>query len=219
MSPNGDGRMDTTTVRVTVTGHLSSAGTCKPFFDGIVGAGGPQGSVVGKNVAFTWDGKNACRHGGPGRTVSDHRLDRRRLEQPGIDQQGRDRRPARGGSHARCVARAGSRPTATATRTARGCRWRADERIAGTARLFDKNGTHRPSLDDHRGNRRLVDLERPEHGRDDGRRRPLHAPGAGARPGRQPDRPRHDRPRRPDDPVGDLGAVVVHPARRARRTG
>ena len=84
LSPNGDGRMDTVTVRLSVTGHVQ--------FGWVVAAAdrrhrsgrrsGP-GAHVGKIVAYTWDGRDRCRRSGPGRPLPDHALDRRRLEQPG----------------------------------------------------------------------------------------------------------------------------------------
>ena len=38
ISPNGDGRMDTTTVRVSVTGHVKFGWPVEPFSDGIAGS-------------------------------------------------------------------------------------------------------------------------------------------------------------------------------------
>jgi spore germination protein YaaH/flagellar hook assembly protein FlgD len=61
ISPNGDRRMDTTTVRVTVSGLLRFGWLVQPFFDGIAGAPIRSGSKTGKAVAFTWDGRT---HGG-----------------------------------------------------------------------------------------------------------------------------------------------------------
>jgi flagellar hook assembly protein FlgD/GH18 family chitinase len=58
MSPNGDGRMDTTTVRVSVTGLLMFGWVVEPFFDGIAGTPVRSGSVTGKTVVFQWDGKD-----------------------------------------------------------------------------------------------------------------------------------------------------------------
>ena len=58
LSPNGDGRYDTTTVRVTVTGHLRYGWDVQPLVNGVAGAVVRSGSVTGKTVAFTWDGRN-----------------------------------------------------------------------------------------------------------------------------------------------------------------
>ena len=59
VSPNGDGRMDTTTMHVTVTGQITFGWLVQPFFDGIAGTAVRSGSVTGKTVAFTWDGKDS----------------------------------------------------------------------------------------------------------------------------------------------------------------
>ncbi len=58
ISPNGDGRLDTTTVAVTVTGLIKFGWTVEPFFDGIAGAPLRSGSLTGKTVVFTWDGRD-----------------------------------------------------------------------------------------------------------------------------------------------------------------
>ena len=50
--------------------------------------------MTGKPVVYTWDGTNAAGVVVPDGTLPDHDLDRRRLEQPGVDQQGRHGRPA-----------------------------------------------------------------------------------------------------------------------------
>jgi len=59
LSPNGDGRMDATTLSVAVTGHISFGWLVQPFFDGIAGSSVRSGSVIGKNVTFTWDGRDS----------------------------------------------------------------------------------------------------------------------------------------------------------------
>ena len=176
LSPNGDGRMDTATVRLAVTGHLRFGWDVKPFFDGIAGAAVRQGERRRQERGLHLGWQERVRHGGPGRTVSDHRLDRGRLEQQGIDQQGRDRRPACGGSHPRRVAGLGlaqrRRPLGPHEAVLEG----RPSVIAGKARLLRQERHDRPSLDDRCEHRRIMALERPEHGRDDGRRRPLHVP-------------------------------------------
>jgi spore germination protein YaaH/flagellar hook assembly protein FlgD len=58
ISANGDGRLDTTTVQVTVTGHLRYGWTVEPFSDGTAEAGVRSGSLAAKTVAFTWDGRD-----------------------------------------------------------------------------------------------------------------------------------------------------------------
>ena len=58
ISPNGDGRMDDTTVRVSVTGHIRFGWLVQPFSDGITGRPVRTGTVIGKTIDFQWDGKN-----------------------------------------------------------------------------------------------------------------------------------------------------------------
>jgi spore germination protein YaaH/flagellar hook assembly protein FlgD len=60
ISPNGDGRLDTATMRVTVTGELTYGWAVQPYFDGIAGKAVRTGSATGKNVAFQWDGRNSA---------------------------------------------------------------------------------------------------------------------------------------------------------------
>ena len=55
-SPNGDGRQDSTTVTVSVTGLIRYGWVVEPFADGAAGAPIVQGSVDGETVAYTWDG-------------------------------------------------------------------------------------------------------------------------------------------------------------------
>jgi spore germination protein YaaH/flagellar hook assembly protein FlgD len=57
ISPNGDGRLDTTTVRVTVSGLVRYGWSVQPLVDGVAGTSIRFGVVTGKNVAFTWDGR------------------------------------------------------------------------------------------------------------------------------------------------------------------
>ena len=56
-SPNGDGRQDSTTISVTVTGLIRYGWVVEPFFDSIAGAPIVQGSADGESVAYTWDGR------------------------------------------------------------------------------------------------------------------------------------------------------------------
>ena len=59
VSPNGDGRLDTVTVRLTVTGLVEYGWLVEPFFDGIAGPAVSSGSAPGRSAAYTWDGKGA----------------------------------------------------------------------------------------------------------------------------------------------------------------
>ena len=68
VSANGDGRMDTVTVRATVTGHIKFGWAVARLTDGVAGPAIRSGSVIGKTVAFTWDGRDAA-----GKLVGDGR--------------------------------------------------------------------------------------------------------------------------------------------------
>ena len=57
ISPNGDGRLDTTTLKVAVTGHLSFGWQVQPIVAGVARAVLRSGSLASKNVTFTWDGR------------------------------------------------------------------------------------------------------------------------------------------------------------------
>ncbi len=56
-SPNGDGRQDTTTMTVSVTGLIRYGWTVEPFVDGTAGPPIVQGTADGETVAYTWDGR------------------------------------------------------------------------------------------------------------------------------------------------------------------
>jgi spore germination protein YaaH/flagellar hook assembly protein FlgD len=56
-SPNGDGRQDSTTVDVSVTGLTRYGWVVEPFVDGVAGPPIVQGEADGETVAYTWDGR------------------------------------------------------------------------------------------------------------------------------------------------------------------
>jgi flagellar hook assembly protein FlgD len=139
ISPNGDGRMDTTTVRVTVTGHIKFGWLVQPFFDGIAGTPVRSGSVTGKTVVFQWDGKNdagAVVPDGPYRITvwaADASNNRASVGKDVVV----DRRPAN-------VTVSSSPTSISPNGDGRSDRttlsMRADAPITGSARLLDKNG-------------------------------------------------------------------------------
>ena len=151
LSPNGDGRMDTATVRLARHRPPPLRVGRPAVLRRDRRRGDPAGERRRQERGLHLGRQERGRQAGPGRPVPDHRLDRRRLEQPGLDQQGRDRRPARGGSHARRVAGLGLARRRRPLGPHRRCRGRPTRRSTGTARLFDKNGTTGPSLDVRRG--------------------------------------------------------------------
>lgn len=56
-SPNADGRLDTTTVRLTATGLTRYGWRVEPLLDGVPGAPVLEGVADGTNPEFTWDGR------------------------------------------------------------------------------------------------------------------------------------------------------------------
>ena len=65
VSPNGDGRLDSVTVRLTVTGLVEYGWLVEPFFDGIAGPAVTSGSAPGHRAVYTWNGKAADGSGLP----------------------------------------------------------------------------------------------------------------------------------------------------------
>jgi spore germination protein YaaH/flagellar hook assembly protein FlgD len=66
VSPNGDGRFESTTMSVTVTGQLTFGWLVEPYVDGSAGPKIVSGSSSSKTVRYTWDGRN-----GSGKPVAD----------------------------------------------------------------------------------------------------------------------------------------------------
>jgi len=58
-SPNGDGRLDATTVALTASGFVRYGWRVEPFFDGIAGMPVLEGGADGTAAQFTWDGRGA----------------------------------------------------------------------------------------------------------------------------------------------------------------
>ncbi len=56
ISPNGDGRLDTVTMKSAVTGHVRFGYAVEPYFDNIAGTAVRSGNVDSKNVIYTWNG-------------------------------------------------------------------------------------------------------------------------------------------------------------------
>ena len=139
VSPNDDGRMDSTTVRVSVTGHIRFGWQVEPFYDGIAAASVRSGSVTGKTVAFTWDGRNdkgVVVPDGPYRITiwtadaSDNRASVGKVVVV-------DRRPAAVTLSARPDFIS---PNGDGQSDATTLHMQADEALTGTARLIDKSG-------------------------------------------------------------------------------
>lgn len=59
ISPNGDGRLDTTTARLTATGVVKWGYKVQPVSGTIVGSSIRSGSKTGTTASFTWDGKDS----------------------------------------------------------------------------------------------------------------------------------------------------------------
>jgi spore germination protein YaaH/flagellar hook assembly protein FlgD len=58
ISPNGDGRLDTTTARLTATGLTTWGFAVQPVAGASVGAPVRSGATTGRSPSVTWDGKN-----------------------------------------------------------------------------------------------------------------------------------------------------------------
>jgi spore germination protein YaaH/flagellar hook assembly protein FlgD len=58
-SPNGDGRLDSTSVSLTVSGLVKYGWRVEPFIDGVAGAPVLEGTADGTAAGFTWDGRGA----------------------------------------------------------------------------------------------------------------------------------------------------------------
>jgi flagellar hook assembly protein FlgD len=58
VSPNGDGRLDTVTVKVSATGLTHYGWTVAPIGNGVVRTAIRTGSAVGRGAAFDWNGKD-----------------------------------------------------------------------------------------------------------------------------------------------------------------
>jgi flagellar hook assembly protein FlgD len=141
ISPNGDGRQDSTTVRLSVTGLLRFGWVVQPLADGIAGTAVRSGSQTGKNVVFTWDGRNdagAVVADGPYRITiwtADASNNRASIQKIVIV----DRRPAAVtlSMSAGFLSPNGDGHNDTVT-----LGMRADEVFSGSARLVDKNGAN-----------------------------------------------------------------------------
>ena len=217
VSPNGDGRLDTVTVRVTATGLIRYGWTVQPIVNGVVGSAVRTGGAPGRAATFTWDGKDNSGRIVRDGAVPDHGLDRRRIEQPCRGREGRHRRPPPRGRHGASLVQLhlAQRRWALRPHDPVDDRRFGDHRIGPGARFARHD---RPPLGVHQGDERFVDLERPEQCRHDRGGRQVHVPDRRARPGRQPDDPRHPGHGRPDDPVGVVVARLVRAEGRPART-
>jgi spore germination protein YaaH/flagellar hook assembly protein FlgD len=139
LSPNGDGRSDSATVRVAVTGHLRFGWAVQQFVDGTVGPAFLTGNVIGKTVAFTWDGKNAA-----GAVVPDGPYRITIWTADASNNRASTRVVVNVDRHAAGVTLGASpgwvSPNGDGHSDRTKVTWKADERIAGKARIFDKNG-------------------------------------------------------------------------------
>ncbi len=139
VSANGDGRMDSVTVRATVTGHIKFGWSVAPLRGGVAGTAVRSGGVIGKTVAFTWDGRDNAGKlvaDGPYRItvwaadVSNNRASVAKVVTV-------DRRPSVVGVAANPASLS---PNGDGQADRTGLVMRADEAISGTARLIDKTG-------------------------------------------------------------------------------
>lgn len=139
-SPNGDGRLDSVTMRLSVTGHLRFGWVVQRLIDGTVGPSLRSGNALGKVVAYTWDGTTAAGAAAPDGTyritiwtadASDNRAS--------VSKDVTVDRRAAGltlGASSSYISPDGDRHADQTTLS-----WKADEPISGPARLFDRNNT------------------------------------------------------------------------------
>ena len=199
-------------------GYLRWGFAVQPVSGGTVGATVAAATTAGRSPSFTWDGKNqagAVVTDGPYRITlwtadaSNNRADRTVHG---------DRRPDARGSHARPRRVATSRPTATATRHAAALVDVECRAVTGVVRIRNSDGHVGPGPGRSRGK---TSWKKSWTGRtaagDVRARRPLHVPGGGSRPGRQPDRRPADDPRRRNDRGRSGGPTAPSTRARARR--
>jgi spore germination protein YaaH/flagellar hook assembly protein FlgD len=140
ISPNGDGRLDTTTVKVSATAYLSFGWSVQPIVDGVAGRSIRSGSLASKAVAFTWDGKT-----GTGAVVGDgtYRItvwvadasnNRSAVQNTVIV----DRRSAVVNARANATFLS---PNGDGHNDTSALSWAADEPLSGTARILSATGT------------------------------------------------------------------------------
>ena len=137
-SPNGDGRMDAVTVRLSVTGHIRFGWVVQRLIGGTLGPALRSGSHVGKVVAYTWDGKTAAGAAAPDGTyritlwTADASNNRASASKDvTIDRRAAGLTLAASSSY---ISPNGDRQADQTTLS-----WAADERISGTARLFGRD--------------------------------------------------------------------------------
>lgn len=139
VSPNGDGRMDSVTMRVSATGHLRFGWVVQSYANGITGPSLRSGSLDSKAVVYTWDGRTAAGALAPDgdyqitlwmADASDNRASVSRVVTV-------DGRPAAVNvtSSSGFISPDGDGHSDSTTLA-----MTADERISGAARIFDRNG-------------------------------------------------------------------------------
>jgi spore germination protein YaaH/flagellar hook assembly protein FlgD len=140
VSPNGDGRLETVTVRVTATGLIRYGWTVQPIVNGVAGSAVRTGGAPGRGAGFTWDGRDD-----KGRIVPDgsYRItvwtaDASNNRAAVAKDVTVDRRPAT------VTARSSSSfisPNGDGHSDRTTLAMTADEAITGSARVFDSHGT------------------------------------------------------------------------------
>jgi len=140
VSPNGDGRSDSTTVTATVTGHIRFGWVVEPFFDGIPGRAVRAGGAPYKRVSYTWNGRTDAGvpvPDGPYRItvwVADASNNRASVQKVVIV----DRRPA---AVTLALSSGFLSPNGDGHSDSATLGMHANEALAGTVRLIDKTGT------------------------------------------------------------------------------
>jgi spore germination protein YaaH len=97
ISPNGDGRLESTTIGLTATGYVRFGWSVQPYVGSVPGRAIRSGSVLGKDVGRP----RRRRRAGAGRFLRPDALGRGRIEQPVRDHEADRGRSSRGDGHAR----------------------------------------------------------------------------------------------------------------------
>ena len=213
ISPNADGRLDTVTASLSVTGLDKWGYVVEPMSGTTAGPAIRSGTVA--NTKPTYAGTDCDVDGtrGPRRRLSHHAVGRRRLGQPGAASVHRD---GGHGPHRDGLDREPHDDLAERRRTGRHCRAALE---CGAA--SHRDGPHHRCRRDEghvlgprAGNVGPDDLDRTQRRRGARPGREVHVPRHRSRSGRQRHGPRPAGQRRPDD---RLGRMVRHVVRSARR--
>ena len=146
VSPNGDGRLDTTTARLTASGLTSWGYRVQPLSGSTIGAAVRTGSQAGKTPSLTWNGRNQGGARRRRRPIPPDALDGGRLEQPRGARVRRDRRSDAGRRSTSAASRGYFSPDGDGHHDTLPLSWKASEALTGVVRHPELGGDVRPVL-------------------------------------------------------------------------